>query len=54
MTAIEELLNPARPAAAYDDLLARVVPTARAQREHGSPPTASGRIDWTGGFGLIA
>ena len=27
-----DIFNPTRPAGAYDDLLARVLPTARAQR----------------------
>jgi 4,5-DOPA dioxygenase extradiol len=50
---IQDLLRPVRPAGAYDDLLARVLPTARAQRvwqpadgplpalfvSHGAPPT---------------
>ena len=53
MPTLEEILNPARPAGAYDDLLAEVLPTARAQRtwepsdgtlpalfvSHGAPPT---------------
>jgi 4,5-DOPA dioxygenase extradiol len=53
MTSIEELLNPAVPAGAYDDLLARVLPAACEQRvwqpsdgrlpalfvSHGAPPT---------------
>ena len=50
---LEEILNPARPAGAYDDLVAEVLPTARSQRlwepadgalpalfvSHGAPPT---------------
>lgn len=53
MPTLDELLNPAVPAGAYDDLLARVLPTARDQRtwepadgrlpalfvSHGAPPT---------------
>ncbi|MCZ4535961.1 class III extradiol ring-cleavage dioxygenase [Gordonia terrae] len=53
MPTIDELINPTRPAGAYDDLLARVLPAARAQRvwepsdgplpaifvSHGAPPT---------------
>ena len=50
---LDDILNPARPAGAYDDLLAEVLPTATAQRpwepadgplpalfvSHGAPPT---------------
>ena len=50
---LDEILNPARPAGAYDDLLTEVLPTAKAQRtwepadgalpalfvSHGAPPT---------------
>ena len=50
---LDEILNPARPAGAYDDLLAEVLPAAQAQRQwepsdgalpalfvsHGAPPT---------------
>jgi 4,5-DOPA dioxygenase extradiol len=50
---LDEILNPARPAGAYDDLLAEVLPAATAQRHwepsdgalpalfvsHGAPPT---------------
>jgi 4,5-DOPA dioxygenase extradiol len=50
---LDDILNPARPAGAYDDLLAEVLPTAKAQRawepadgalpalfvSHGAPPT---------------
>ena len=50
---LDDILNPARPAGAYDDLLAEVLPTAAAQRtwepadgplpalfvSHGAPPT---------------
>ena len=50
---LEDILNPARPAGAYDDLLAEVLPAARARRawtpadgalpalfvSHGAPPT---------------
>jgi 4,5-DOPA dioxygenase extradiol len=53
MTSLQDLLNPAVPAGAYHDLLARVLPQARVQREwqaddgplpslfvsHGAPPT---------------
>lgn len=53
MTSATDLFNPAVPAGAYDDLLARVLPTARQQRvwepsdgrmpavfvSHGAPPT---------------
>jgi len=53
MTTIAEAFNPSRPAGAYDDLLARVLPQARAHRSwepadgplpalfvsHGAPPT---------------
>jgi 4,5-DOPA dioxygenase extradiol len=53
MTSLQDLLNPAVPAGAYHDLVARVLPQARSQREwqpddgplpspfvsHGSPPT---------------
>ena len=53
MTSLQDLLNPAVPAGAYHDLVARVLPQARAQREwqpddgrlaalfvsHGAPPT---------------
>jgi len=50
---LDDILNPSRPAGAYDDLLAEVLPTARQQRlwepsdgalpalfvSHGAPPT---------------
>jgi 4,5-DOPA dioxygenase extradiol len=53
MTTARDIFNPARPAGAYDDLVARVLPQARAQRtwqpsdgpmpalfvSHGAPPT---------------
>ncbi len=56
---MHDILNPPRPAGAYDDLLARVLPTARAQRvwessdgrlpalfvSHGFPPTLDNG-DW--------
>ena len=29
---LDDILNPSRPAGAYDDLLAEVLPTATAQR----------------------
>jgi 4,5-DOPA dioxygenase extradiol len=52
-TSLDEMFNPARPAGAYDALLARVLPQARVQRQrepadgplpslfvsHGAPPT---------------
>jgi 4,5-DOPA dioxygenase extradiol len=52
-TTLNDMLNPARPAGAYDDLLARALPAARSQKvwepsdgplpalfvSHGAPPT---------------
>ena len=56
---LDDILNPSRPAGAYDDLLAEVLPTATAQRlwepsdgalpalfvSHGAPPTLDD-ADW--------
>ena len=57
MTTVQDILNPAVPAGAYDDLLTTALPIARAQRvwqpsdgrlpalfvSHGAPPTLDDR-----------